>query len=231
MLTLIFSVIISAGLSGVVHTSPLLFQPPKIIGSSPESVSLITGDTLLLSCIVEAHSPPTAKIIKLNEDSHNSIDDIYDILDFDISSNSVEDNLIEVTLTQVVSATDSGWYRCKATNKYGETHADFFVEVFDDNFPFVLDSDLLEKELGGGPVSSGPASESGARSSGPVSGGSTMKTGAVSKSGALSSGPVSKSGALPTEGRGTTEGHGTTEPLTMEPENPSQTTPYYYRFI
>lgn len=37
------------------------------------------GDTLVLSCIVRAYPPPTAKIIKLNEDTLNSVDDNHDL--------------------------------------------------------------------------------------------------------------------------------------------------------
>jgi len=105
---------------------------PVIVDAGPDTVSLISGDTLILSCIVRAYPPPTAKIIKLSEDSFNSVDDEHDIdLDFDITSNDAEDTLIEVTLTQRAGVQDSGWYRCKATNPHGEAHEDYYVEVFE----------------------------------------------------------------------------------------------------
>ncbi|KAL5264845.1 hypothetical protein ACHWQZ_G005800 [Mnemiopsis leidyi] len=104
---------------------------PVIVEAGPGTVSLISGDTLILSCIVRAYPPPTAKIIKLNEDTLNSVDDNHDLdLDLDINTNDPEDTLIEVTLTQRASVEDSGWYRCKATNQHGEAHEDYYVEVF-----------------------------------------------------------------------------------------------------
>jgi len=117
---------------------------PVIVEAGPDTVSLISGDTLFLTCIVRAYPPPTAKIIKLSEDSLNSVDGEHIDLDFDITSNDAEDTLIEVTLTQRASVEDSGWYRCSATNPHGEAHEDYYVEVFENESQFYgIDDPIL----------------------------------------------------------------------------------------
>ncbi|XP_063676760.1 titin homolog [Bolinopsis microptera] len=140
MLPLVF-VILWMGISSADIPLDLV---PVIVEAGPGTVSLISGDTMILSCIVRAYPPPTAKIIKLSEDSFNSVDNEDDIeLDFDITSNNAEDTLIEVTLTQLASVEDSGWYRCRATNPHGEAHEDYYVEVFENEATFYGTGELV----------------------------------------------------------------------------------------
>jgi len=105
---------------------------PVIVDSGQSIMTFLSGDTMVLSCVVKAYPTPVAKIIKLSEDSNDTDeDDQWRLLDqeLDFVSNVVGDSIIEVTLTQTVSPSDSGWYRCKTENLHGHAHSDTFVEV------------------------------------------------------------------------------------------------------